>query len=187
VCGRKSSELARDIYESITAKTQACPWDIVERLETEENLAAYLDSTLEEGDSALVAAALGRHRARKDMTQIARDPAARASIRRFPQKAIPSSPRFLRVVRVLGLRLHASPVEARPPEVLVQFQYAVVIEKGATSYGAYVPDLSGCIAVGETRDEVVHLIQEALEFHIEGLREYGLPVPPPRRPSSWSK
>ncbi|HXU46329.1 MAG TPA: type II toxin-antitoxin system HicB family antitoxin [Thermoanaerobaculia bacterium] len=58
-------------------------------------------------------------------------------------------------------------------------QYAVIIEKGPTSYGAYVPDLPGCIAAGETREEVLRLIQEAIEFHIEGLREDGLPVPAP--------
>jgi predicted RNase H-like HicB family nuclease len=63
--------------------------------------------------------------------------------------------------------------------VLVKFQYAVVIEMGATSCGAYVPDWPGCVAVVETPDEVVQLIQEAVEFHIDGLREDGLPVPPP--------
>lgn len=58
-------------------------------------------------------------------------------------------------------------------------RYVVVIEKGPTSYGAYVPDLPGCVAAGDTREEVVKLIQEAIEFHIEGLREDGEPVPPP--------
>lgn len=58
-------------------------------------------------------------------------------------------------------------------------QYLVVIEKGESSYGAYVPDLPGCIAVGESRLEVSRLIHEAIEFHIEGLLEDGLPVPPP--------
>lgn len=58
-------------------------------------------------------------------------------------------------------------------------KYAVVIEKGKTSYGAYVPDLPGCIAAGETRDEVVKLIQEAIEFHIDSLKEDGQPIPPP--------
>jgi len=61
----------------------------------------------------------------------------------------------------------------------VHLQYAVIIEKGPASYGAYVPDLPGCIAAGETRDEVVRLIQEAIEFHLEGLREDGLPIPAP--------
>ena len=58
-------------------------------------------------------------------------------------------------------------------------QYLVVIEKCASSYGAYVPDLPGCIAVGETRAQVSRLIHEAIEFHIEGLLEDGQPVPPP--------
>ncbi len=56
-------------------------------------------------------------------------------------------------------------------------QYMVVIEKGPTSYGAHVPDLPGCIAVGQSHDEVLTLIREAIEFHIEGLQEQGLPIP----------
>jgi predicted RNase H-like HicB family nuclease len=58
-------------------------------------------------------------------------------------------------------------------------RYAVVIEKGLTSFGAYVPDLPGCVAVGESREEVVQLIQEAMELHLQGLREQGENVPPP--------
>ena len=58
-------------------------------------------------------------------------------------------------------------------------KYAVVIEKGPTSYGATVPDLPGCVAVAETLAEVKTLIREALDFHIDGLRQDGLPVPPP--------
>ena len=58
-------------------------------------------------------------------------------------------------------------------------RYAVVIEKGPTSYGAYVPDLPGCVAASDTREEVVKLIQEAIEYHIEVLKEDGEPVPPP--------
>ena len=58
-------------------------------------------------------------------------------------------------------------------------KYAVEIEKGPTSYGATVPDLPGCVAVAETLEEVETLIREAIEFHIEGLRQDGLPVPPP--------
>ena len=58
-------------------------------------------------------------------------------------------------------------------------QYLVVIEKGPSSYGAYVPDLPGCVAVGETREEVSRLSHEAIEFHVEGLLEDGQPVPPP--------
>jgi len=58
-------------------------------------------------------------------------------------------------------------------------RYMVVIERGATSWGAHVPDLPGCVAVGETREEVVGLIREALTLHIEELRREGLPVPKP--------
>lgn len=58
-------------------------------------------------------------------------------------------------------------------------RYAVIIEEGQNSFGAYVPDLPGCAAVGESRAEVVQLIQEAIEFHIEGMREDGLPIPNP--------
>ena len=58
-------------------------------------------------------------------------------------------------------------------------KYAVVIEKGETSYGAYVPDLPGCFAVGETQDEVEKLIAEAITLHIESLRKNGNPVPLP--------
>ena len=58
-------------------------------------------------------------------------------------------------------------------------RYAVVVEKGENSFGAYVPDLPGCIAAGETKEEVLQLIHEAIEFHVEGLREDGEPVPEP--------
>lgn len=58
-------------------------------------------------------------------------------------------------------------------------RYAIVIEKGPTSYGAYVPDLPGCVAVGETLEEVKDFIVEAIAFHVEGLRQEGLPVPKP--------
>jgi predicted RNase H-like HicB family nuclease len=58
-------------------------------------------------------------------------------------------------------------------------RYAVVIEPGKTGFGAYVPDLPGCIAAGKTRDEVVRLMKEAIEFHIEGLKEAGEPIPEP--------
>jgi predicted RNase H-like HicB family nuclease len=58
-------------------------------------------------------------------------------------------------------------------------QYLVVIERGPSSYGAFVPDLPGCVAVGASREEVETLIHEAIEFHIEGLRADGQPVPQP--------
>lgn len=55
--------------------------------------------------------------------------------------------------------------------------YAVVIEKGDTSYGAYIPDLPGCVAVGETLEEVEALIKEAIELHLEMMQEEGLLFP----------
>lgn len=58
-------------------------------------------------------------------------------------------------------------------------QYLVVIERGASSYGAYVPDLPGCVAVGESAAEVETLIRKAIELHVEGLREHREPVPEP--------
>ena len=58
-------------------------------------------------------------------------------------------------------------------------KYAVVIEKGESGYGAYVPDLPGCIAAGDTREEVLRLIQEAIELHIQGLKEDGAVIPEP--------
>ena len=56
---------------------------------------------------------------------------------------------------------------------------AVVIEKGETSYGAYVPDLPGCFAISDTKAQVEKLIAEAITLHIENLREHGDPVPMP--------
>jgi len=58
-------------------------------------------------------------------------------------------------------------------------RYAVIIEEGKNSFGAYVPDLPGCVAAAETKEEVLSLIQEAIDFHIEGLREDGQPIPEP--------
>ena len=57
--------------------------------------------------------------------------------------------------------------------------YLVVIEKGPTSFGAYSPDLPGCIAVGDTREEVSALMREAVVFHLEGMREGGEPITEP--------
>lgn len=61
----------------------------------------------------------------------------------------------------------------------VHMRYLVVLERSKTGFGAYVPDLPGCVAVAETREEALKLIQESIEFHIEGLREAGESVPPP--------
>jgi len=58
-------------------------------------------------------------------------------------------------------------------------KYLVIIEQGPSSYGAYVPDLPGCVAVGESRNEVMELLREAIEFHLEGIKQEGLAIPPP--------
>jgi predicted RNase H-like HicB family nuclease len=63
-------------------------------------------------------------------------------------------------------------------------RYLVVVEKGATSYGAYVPDLPGCIAAAESKDEVITLIREAIELHLEGLKDEGQPIPSPSSSSA---
>jgi predicted RNase H-like HicB family nuclease len=62
-------------------------------------------------------------------------------------------------------------------------QYLVIVEKSENGFGAYVPDLPGCVAAAETREEVISLIQEAIEFHIEGLKQSGDPVPKPKSQS----
>lgn len=59
-------------------------------------------------------------------------------------------------------------------------QYTIVIERSPRNFAAYVPDLPGCVATGATREEVVREIREAIEFHIESLREHGDPVPEPQ-------
>ena len=58
-------------------------------------------------------------------------------------------------------------------------KYAVVIEKAESNYSAYVPDLPGCVATGLTLEEVEREIRDAIEFHLDGLREDGLPIPRP--------
>ena len=59
-------------------------------------------------------------------------------------------------------------------------RYAVVIEKADGNYSAYVPDLPGCVATGDTPKEAEEEIREAIRFHIEGLKEDGLPAPKPQ-------
>ena len=58
-------------------------------------------------------------------------------------------------------------------------RYAIVIEKSENNYGAWVPDLPGCVAVGDTVEEVEQLMREAIELHLAGMREDGDPIPPP--------
>ena len=66
-----------------------------------------------------------------------------------------------------------------PSKQVQKVRYAVVIEETATGYSAYVPDLPGCITTGATKGEAQRLIREAIEFHIESLREHGERVPAP--------
>ena len=58
-------------------------------------------------------------------------------------------------------------------------RYAIVIEKAANNYSAYVPDLPGCVATGTTLEETETQIREAIEFHLEGMREDGIAIPQP--------
>ncbi|CAN5640826.1 type II toxin-antitoxin system HicB family antitoxin [soil metagenome] len=64
-------------------------------------------------------------------------------------------------------------------------RYAIVLERGPTSYGAYVPDLPGCVAAAETREETLSLIREAIEYHLEELSHEGLPVPEPMSTAAY--
>lgn len=58
-------------------------------------------------------------------------------------------------------------------------KYTVILEKGDSGFGAYVPDLPGCVAAAETKDEALELIAEAIEIHLEDLRERGEAIPEP--------
>lgn len=64
-------------------------------------------------------------------------------------------------------------------------RYVVIVKQGENGFGAYVPDLPGCVAVGETREEALRLIGEAVELHLEGLRDEGLPIPEPSSSSEY--
>lgn len=64
-------------------------------------------------------------------------------------------------------------------------RYMVVVEQGPSSFGAYVPDLPGCIAAGSSKEDVLQLIQEAIEFHLEGIKDQGIPVPQPHSYSEF--
>ncbi|HEX9943549.1 MAG TPA: type II toxin-antitoxin system HicB family antitoxin [Thermoanaerobaculia bacterium] len=59
-------------------------------------------------------------------------------------------------------------------------RYAVVVEKAENNFSAYVPDLPGCVAAAESKEEVLDLIREAIDFHIEGMREAGEEIPEPK-------
>lgn len=64
-------------------------------------------------------------------------------------------------------------------------RYVVIVEQGENGFGAYVPDLPGCVAVGETREEALRLIGEAVETHLMSMREEGLPIPEPSSSSEY--
>ena len=64
-------------------------------------------------------------------------------------------------------------------------RYLVIIEEAESGFSAFMPDIPGCIATGATRDEVENAMQEGVEFHLEGLRESGEPVPPPRSTAAY--
>ena len=64
-------------------------------------------------------------------------------------------------------------------------RYLIVIEQTGTGYSTYSPDLPGCVSTGKTREEAEKNMREAIEFHVDGLREEGYPVPEPRTSSSY--
>ncbi len=99
------------------AKTQARPWDVVEHLKTEEEMAAYLEAALEDGDPGLIAAALGDIARAKGMSQIARDAGlGRESLyKALSPEGNPEFATVLRVVRAVGLRLHATTAQGSSP------------------------------------------------------------------------
>jgi probable addiction module antidote protein len=97
------------------AKTFTTPWDPAEHLETEEDMAAYLEAALEDGDPALIAAALGDIARAKGMTQVARDTGlGRESLyKALSPNGNPEFATIMRVVSALGLQLHATPAAAK--------------------------------------------------------------------------
>jgi predicted RNase H-like HicB family nuclease len=64
-------------------------------------------------------------------------------------------------------------------------KYLIVLEPTPTGYSAYSPDLDGCVAAGDDRDETIALMQEAITFHLEGMASEGQTVPPPRSESAY--
>ncbi|MDQ3243053.1 MAG: type II toxin-antitoxin system HicB family antitoxin [Gemmatimonadota bacterium] len=64
-------------------------------------------------------------------------------------------------------------------------RYLVIIEESTTGFSAFVPDLPGCIATAGTREDLVSSVREGVEFHLEGLRDAGEPVPPPRSSATY--
>lgn len=66
-----------------------------------------------------------------------------------------------------------------------KYRFLIVIEKAETNYAAYSPDLPGCVATGKTREEAEEQMHEAIAFHIEGMKEDGLPIPQASSSASW--
>ncbi len=75
--------------------------------------------------------------------------------------------------------VHSQYPEVSKIEGVKRPRYLVIIEKGEASWGAYVPDLPGCIAAAETRQKVTAFLKDAIDFHSEGLHERGEPIPLP--------
>jgi probable addiction module antidote protein len=100
------------------AKTVTTPWDPAEHLDTEEDMAAYLEAALEEGDPVLVAAALGDIARAKGMTQVAREAGlGRESLyKALSPGGNPEFATIMKVISALGLQLHAMPASASPAE-----------------------------------------------------------------------
>jgi probable addiction module antidote protein len=96
-------------------KTKTRPWDVVEHLKTEEDMAAYLEAALEEGDPALITAAMGDVARAKGITQIARETGlGRESLyKALSPEGNPEFATVLKVMRALGLKLHATPITAQ--------------------------------------------------------------------------
>ena len=109
---RKAHELAQNLQEVVMAKTKTKKWDVVDHLKTKEDMAAYLEAVLEDGDPALIAAALGDiARAAGGIAKVARETGlGRESLyKALSPEGNPEFSTVLQVVRALGLRLHAAP------------------------------------------------------------------------------
>jgi predicted RNA binding protein YcfA (HicA-like mRNA interferase family)/predicted RNase H-like HicB family nuclease len=91
----------------------------------------------------------------------------------------PSKPGTVTVAGHPSVDIPPRNVEQYPQAGGTEMKYLVIYEKSATGWGAYAPDLPGLGVAGETLDEVKELIREAMEFHVEGMRQHGDPIPAP--------
>lgn len=119
------------------AKTETRPWDVVEYLETKEDMAAYLDAALEDGDPQLVAAALGDIARAKGMSDIAHETGlGRESLyKALSAEGNPEFATLIKVVRALGLRLHATPAGSVARKVRGQVRERHHVARGAIRAG----------------------------------------------------